>query len=69
MRGRRPSLFAALCAVAGAVLVAFVLLPAASMVVGAGAGLLGDALRQDDVRRSLWPVSYTHLTLPTNREV
>ena len=54
MRRRRPSLFAALCAVAGALLVAFVLLPAASMVVGAGAGLLGDALRQDDVRRSLW---------------
>ena len=54
MRGHRPSLFAVLCAVAGALLLAFVLLPAASMVVGAGAGLLGDALRQDDVRRSLW---------------
>ena len=50
----RPSLFWALCAVAGALLLAFVLLPAASMIVGAGAGLLGEALRQDDVRRSLW---------------
>ncbi len=51
---RRPSLFWALCAVAGALLVAFVVLPAASMIAGAGAGLLGEALRQDDVRRSLW---------------
>ena len=34
-------------------LVTFVLLPAASMIAGAGAGLLGEALRQDDVRRSL----------------
>ena len=50
----RPSLFWALCAVAGALLLAFVLLPAASMIAGAGAGLLGEALRQDDVRRSLW---------------
>ena len=39
---------------AGALLVAFVVLPAASMIVGAGAGLLGEALRQDDIRRSLW---------------
>ena len=50
----RPSLFWALCAAAGALLLAFVLLPAASMIAGAGAGLLGEALRQDDVRRSLW---------------
>ena len=34
----RPSLFWALCAVAGALLLAFVLLPAASMIVGVGAG-------------------------------
>ena len=53
MRGRRVSPFWALCAVAGVVLVTFVALPAASMIVGAGAGLLGEALRQDDVRRSL----------------
>jgi molybdate/tungstate transport system permease protein len=53
MLGRRPSLFWALCAVAGALLVAFVALPAASMIAGAGAGLLGEALRQGDVRRSL----------------
>jgi molybdate/tungstate transport system permease protein len=50
----RPSLFWALSALAGALLLAFVLLPAVSMVVGAGTGLLGEALRQDDVRRSLW---------------
>lgn len=49
----RVSPFWALCAVAGVALVTFVVLPAASMVVGAGAGLLGEALRQDDVRRSL----------------
>ena len=54
MSGRRLSLFWAACVVAGALLVAFVVLPAASMVVGAGAGLLGEALRQDDIRRSLW---------------
>ncbi len=54
MTRRRPSLFWALCAVAGALLVAFVVLPAAGMIAGAGAGLLGEALRQDDVRRSLW---------------
>lgn len=53
MRGRRPSLFWALCVAAGGVLLAFVILPAASMIAGAGAGLLGEALRQDDVRRSL----------------
>ncbi len=53
MRGRRPSLFWALCAAAGGLLLAFVVLPAASMIVGAGAGLLGEALRQGDVRRSL----------------
>jgi len=53
MRGRRVSPFWALCAVAGVVLITFVALPAASMIVGAGAGLLGEALRQDDVRRSL----------------
>ena len=53
MRGRRISPFWALCVVAGVVLVTFVALPAASMIVGAGAGLLGEAVRQDDVRRSL----------------
>ena len=53
MPGRRISLFWALCAVAAAAVLAFVLLPAASMIAGAGAGLLGEALRQDDVRRSL----------------
>jgi molybdate/tungstate transport system permease protein len=53
MPGRRVSLFWALCAVAGAAVLTFVLLPAASMIAGAGAGLLGEALRQDDVRRSL----------------
>jgi len=50
----RPSLFWALCALAGVLLLAFVLLPAVSMIVGAGTGLLGEALRQADVRRSLW---------------
>jgi molybdate/tungstate transport system permease protein len=54
MLGRRPSLFWVACAVAGALLVAFVVLPAASMIVGAGTGFLGEALRQEDVRRSLW---------------
>ncbi|HTX69056.1 MAG TPA: ABC transporter permease [Thermoleophilia bacterium] len=53
MPGRRVSLFWALCAVAAVLVLTFVLLPAASMIVGAGAGLLGEALRQDDVRRSL----------------
>jgi molybdate/tungstate transport system permease protein len=53
MPGRRISLFWALCAVAAAAVLTFVLLPAASMIAGAGAGLLGEALRQDDVRRSL----------------
>jgi len=53
MLGRHFSPFLACCAVAGALLVAFVVLPAASMVVGAGAGLLGEALQQGDVRRSL----------------
>ncbi len=53
MRRRRPSLFWVLCTASGGVLLAFVVLPAVSMVVGAGAGLLGEALRQDDVRRSL----------------
>ena len=53
MRGRPVSPFWALCAVAGVVVITFVALPAASMIVGAGAGLLGEALRQDDVRRSL----------------
>ncbi len=51
---RRPSLFWALCALAGVVLLAFVVLPAGSMIAGAGSGLLGEALRQNDVRRSLW---------------
>ena len=50
----RPSLFWALSALAGALLLAFVLLPAVSMIVGAGTGLLGEALRQGDVRQSLW---------------
>lgn len=54
MLGRRPSLFWALCAVAGALLVTFVVLPAGSMIVGAGAGFLGEALRQEDIRNSLW---------------
>ena len=54
MRDRRPSPFWAACAVAGALLVAFVVLPAASMIAGAGAGFLGEALRQGDIRRSLW---------------
>ena len=54
MSGRRPSLFWALCALAGVVLLAFVVLPAGSMIAGAGTGLLGEALRQNDVRRSLW---------------
>lgn len=53
MKRGRPSLFWALCGVAGALLVAFVVLPAASMIAGAGAGLLGEALGQDDIRRSL----------------
>ena len=53
MPGRRISPFWALCAVAGVVLITFVALPAASMIAGAGAGMLGEALRQDDVRRSL----------------
>ncbi|HTX68763.1 MAG TPA: ABC transporter permease [Thermoleophilia bacterium] len=53
MPGRRVSLFWALCAVAGVILLTFVLLPSVSMIVGAGAGMLGEALRQDDVRRSL----------------
>jgi molybdate/tungstate transport system permease protein len=53
MAGGRISLFWAFCAVAAAAVLTFVLLPAASMIAGAGAGLLGEALRQDDVRRSL----------------
>lgn len=53
MSGRRISPFSALCVAAGVLVVVFVVLPAASMLAGAGAGLLGEALRQDDVRRSL----------------
>ena len=30
---------------------------------------LGDGVRAEAKRRNLEPVSYTHLTLPTNREV
>ncbi len=53
MSGRRISPFWALCVAAGVLVVVFVAMPAASMLAGAGAGLLGEALRQDDVRRSL----------------
>ena len=51
--GRPRSPFLIACVVAGAVLLLFVLLPPLSMFWRAGAGFLGEAMRQDDVRRSL----------------
>ena len=39
----------------------------ASAYVAAEATLIGDVTLGEGA--SLWPVSYTHLTLPTNREV
>ena len=51
---RRPEPFTVASAVVALVLVAFVLVPVVSMVVEAGAGFLSQALRQNDVRSSLW---------------
>jgi molybdate/tungstate transport system permease protein len=65
MGARRPSLFWALCVLASAALLAFVVLPAASMIAGAGTGLLGEALRQNDVRRSLWLTAVAALMATT----
>ena len=38
------------------------------VVIGSGAAGLTAALALAETRRVLVPVSYTHLTLPTNRE-
>jgi len=50
---RRVAPFTVACAVLGAVLVLFVVLPTVTMIAEAGLGVLGEALSQDDLRRSL----------------
>jgi len=50
---KRVSPFTVVCAVLGAVLVLFVVLPTVTMIVEAGPGVFGEALSQDDLRRSL----------------
>ena len=47
------------------IFLAYATTPAVARLIGAG----DPAAAMDRGRDGIWPVSYTHLTLPTNREV
>jgi molybdate/tungstate transport system permease protein len=58
----RARLFTLVAGSLGLALLAFVLLPIVGLVAEAGLGVFGEALEQDDIRRSLWLTGAASLT-------